>query len=319
MLIDHIEVTFKGGNGGNGRVSFRKTGRGPDGGNGGKGGDLYLLGQSDLTLLNQFSRLSMISAEDGKDGGKNNMTGKAGEDMTIILPIGTSLIDKTTGKEILEIKNVGEKILLAKGGKGGLGNWEFRSPTLTTPKFARKGESGETFNLVLSLRYIADFGLIGLPNAGKSSLLNELTNAKVKTAEYAFTTLSPNLGVFANKVIADIPGLIKGASEGKGLGIGFLKHIEKVSLLLHCVSCDSADPVGDYEVVKKEMEKYNTNLSKKREIILLTKSDLVNKEKAEKLIKMFKEKSKDVIAVSIYDPESLKKLQLSLKKFSKKT
>ncbi len=314
MLIDSVEVIFKGGDGGNGIVSFKKTGRGPDGGNGGKGGDLYLVGQSDLTLLNQFSRLPRLSGQNGEDGGRNNMTGRNGNDIEIFLPIGTSLIDKTTGLELLEIKTVGERILFAKGGKGGDGNWEFRSPTLTTPKFAKNGEKGQTYNLTLSLRYIADFGLIGLPNAGKSSLLNELTNANVKTADYAFTTLSPNLGVFENKVIADIPGLIEGASSGRGLGIGFLKHIEKVSLLLHCIAADTPDPVHDYETVKNEMKNYNPELTLKKEIVLLTKSDLLEKKGIEKLVRNLKKKSKEVLIVSILDPESISALKTYLKK-----
>lgn len=314
MLIDSVEVIFKGGDGGNGIVSFKKTGRGPDGGNGGKGGDLYLVGQSDLTLLNQFSRLPRLSGQNSEDGGRNNMTGRNGNDIEIFLPIGTSLIDKTTGLELLEIKTVGERILFAKGGKGGDGNWEFRSPTLTTPKFAKNGEKGQTYNLTLSLRYIADFGLIGLPNAGKSSLLNELTNANVKTADYAFTTLSPNLGVFENKVIADIPGLIEGASSGRGLGIGFLKHIEKVSLLLHCIAADTPDPVHDYETVKNEMKNYNPELTLKKEIVLLTKSDLLEKKGIEKLVRNLKKKSKEVLIVSILDPESISALKTYLKK-----
>lgn len=299
MLLDKVDVTFSAGNGGNGKVSFKKIGRGPDGGNGGRGGDLYVTASSDLTILYQFKQRDFLSAENGIPGGNNVKSGGKGNDLTVILPVGTELIDRETGRTVLELTEVGQTVKLLKGGDGGKGNWEFRSARNTTPMKAQKGFPGESLNLILNLKLIADYGLIGLPNAGKSSLLNELTNSNAKIGNYAFTTLSPNLGVVNNKVIADIPGLIEGASEGKGLGINFLKHIEKVKVLIHCIDATSDDYDRDYKIIREELKKYNKEMLDKKEIILLTKSDLVDK------IKKFK----NAIPVSVYDIESIKKLK----------
>lgn len=309
MLIDKVEVTFKGGNGGNGKVSFRKNMKGPDGGNAGDGGNLYVVGKSDLTLLNQFSRETEFAAENGQHGESNNRSGRKGESLVISLPVGTDIIDATTGVVIKELNTVDEEVLLCRGGVGGLGNWEFRSSLDPAPKHAERGRKGETKHLILSLKLIADFGLIGLPNAGKSSLLNELTNANAKTANYEFTTLEPNLGVLNHKVFADIPGLIEGASSGRGLGIGFLKHIEKVKILLHCISCESKDPEKDYEVVRGELKKFNPELLKKEEIILVTKTDVVDKEKVESMLNALKGKEKNILPVSINDWDSIEKIK----------
>lgn len=299
MLIDTAEITIRGGHGGPG---MPKKLKGRDGGNGGRGGDVYLVGSSDLTLLNQFSEKFVFIAPNGAIGGKKNMKGKSGDDLEIFLPIGTSVIDRKTKELITEITKVGEKYLICRGGTGGLGTIE-----------PDPGKPGEDKKVRLSLRLIADYGLIGLPNAGKSSLLNELTNAKAKTANYAFTTLSPNLGVFNNKYLADIPGLIEGASTGKGLGTSFLKHIEKVGTLLHCISCESEDVTHDYETVRNEMEKFNPEIIKKQEIIILTKTDTVEPEYIQELIKILSIKSKKVIPISIYDSVSLENLKVMLK------
>ncbi len=299
MLLDKIDVTFKAGDGGNGKVSFKKIGRGPDGGNGGKGGDLYIKASSDLTILYQFSRQDYLTAENGIPGWNNIKSGRKGKDLEIVLPVGTSLINRDTDKEILELTEVGQKIKLLKGGDGGKGNYEFRSSRNTTPMKAQKGFPGESLNLTLNLKLIADYGLIGLPNTGKSSLLNELTNSNAKIGNYAFTTLSPNLGVVNGQVIADIPGLIEGASIGKGLGINFLKHIEKVKVLLHCIDATSSDFGKNYKVVRNELGKYNKELLKKKEIILLCKSDLVRR----------KIKFKNAISVSIHDIDSIEKVK----------
>ena len=284
MFIDEVEITLRAGHGGAGKVSFYPGLKsGPDGGNGGKGGDIYLKVTSDLTALNQFSREKFLRAEGGEPGGSNRKFGKDGKDLEISLPLGTSLIDKTSGEEI-ELNDLNQKVLVCKGGLGGRGNFEFKSSRRTTPMFAQKGLPGEEKHFKVVLKSIADFGLIGLPNAGKSSLLNELTAAKAKIADYPFTTLEPNLGVLGSpstppgrsgrgKILADIPGLIEGASEGKGLGIKFLKHIEKVSLLLHCIEADSDDLVRDYHTVMEELKSFNPALLKKKEIILVTKSD----------------------------------------------
>ena len=314
MLIDTVEVIFKGGRGGKGIVSFGKTARsGPDGGNGGQGGDLYVRAVSDITLLNQFSRKSLFYAGNGMAGKRGKKTGLDGDDLELLLPIGTSIIDKITGETIVELNRVDERKLICAGGKGGLGNWEFRSSVLQAPEISQPGLEGEEKKFILSLRLIADFGLVGLPNAGKSSLLNELTRAKAKVADYPFTTLSPNIGVYEGRLLADIPGLIEGAYAGKGLGIRFLKHIEKVGVILHCISSDSCDLVKDYNTVRSEMEKYNPELIKKTEVILLTKSDLVENKFQKKNIKILKATSKNILPVSIYDWESLEKLKKLIK------
>ncbi|MDP1710008.1 MAG: GTPase ObgE [bacterium] len=313
MLIDRVEVLFKAGKGGAGKSSFRRNQKGPDGGNGGQGGNIFAAASSDITLLNQFSREVEISAEDGVAGGKDRKSGRNGKDKTIYLPVGTSIIEKKTGRLIHELTKVKEVYLLAKGGKGGRGNWEFRSPTDTAPKFAEPGGKGAQKKVILSLKLIADFGLIGLPNAGKSSLLNELTNAKAQTANYEFTTLTPNLGVFEKWVLADIPGLIEGASTGRGLGTTFLKHIEKVSVLLHCISVESNNPLTAYETVRSELTKFSPEMINKKEIILVTKFDLADENKGKDIVSKLKAKSKDVFTISIHDFESIENLKKVLR------
>jgi GTP-binding protein len=309
MLVDEITITVKAGNGGLGAVSFGKGAKsGPDGGNGGDGGDLYFKASSDLTLLEQFHPDQTVSAESGHNGAKDKMFGKKGADLEILVPIGSRVTDLNT-KEVFEFNKTGEKFLLCRGGAAGIGNFELRSSRNTTPEFSTPPTSGQTRKIEINLRFIADYGLIGLPSSGKSSLLNELTNAKAKTAEYHFTTLSPNLGVLPNKkIIADIPGLIEGASRGKGLGIKFLKHIQKVDLLLHCVSSDSISPISDYEVVRKELGKFKKSLLNKKELILLTKSDLVDEKGIKKIKSKLKSLNKEIIPTSIYDEDSLESL-----------
>ena len=310
MLMDTALVTFSGGHGGAGVVSFgAKERSGPDGGNGGEGGNLYVRATSDVTLLNQFNTQTSFTAENGHPGGKYRQSGKDGKDMEILLPRGTSVFDSETGTLLFELKEINERQLLCKGGLGGRGNYEFRSAKRTTPEFAQTGLNGQKLHVKLVLKLIADYGLIGLPNAGKSSLLNELTNAKAKVGDFPFTTLSPNLGMINGKIIADIPGLIEGAAVGKGLGIGFLKHIEKVGVLLHCIEADSKSPLKDYETVRNEIKGYNKIMLDKKEIILLTKSDLVDKKEITKLKKQFAKKASKVLAVSIHDWESLEKLR----------
>lgn len=320
MLIDIARATFRAGKGGNGSTSYRAHRKGQDGGNGGMGGNLYFAAKPDLKLLNQFSRETVFRAGDGQDGGDNRKSGKNGEDLTIYLPVGTSVIEKRTGKVLWDLDKVDEKVLIAKGGKGGLGNWEFRMEQIVPPHPGEKGTKGEVRELILSLKLIADFGLIGLPNAGKSSLLNELTGSHAKTANYPFTTLSPALGIFdglpagrQGKVIADIPGLIEGASSGRGLGIGFLKHIEKVKVLLHCLSCETLDALKDYETVRIELGKFNGELLNKKEILLLTKSDLADEKHIKTSIKKLSKKCSQILTVSINDWESLEKLKNLLK------
>jgi len=295
MLIDTAKITVRGGHGGAG---ISKKPKGPDGGNGGNGGDVYIKGSSNINLLNQFSQKDLFVAGNGFMGARNNKTGKRGSDIEILLPVGTSVYDKKTGELIVEISNVGERILICNGGRGGCGG-------LTS----EKGMRGEEKKLKLSLRLIADFGLIGLPNAGKSSLLNEITNAQAKIANYPFTTLEPNLGVFEGKCLADIPGLIEGASGGKGLGIAFLKHIEKVEILLHCISCETQNALKDYQTVRKELSEYKFELTKKPEIVILTKTDLADPSCVMKLTKGLNKVNKKIIPVSIHNYQSLEKLR----------
>lgn len=302
MFVDGVDVLVEAGHGGAGRVSFGKMRKsGPDGGNGGKGGDIYFKSSSDLTLLNQFTSKTYFKAQDGEMGGRMNRTGKKGKDTEIVIPVGTSIIEKNTGWTIFEFTEKDQLKLICKGGIGGKGNTEFKSSRNTTPMNAQKGLPGEKFEVTLNLKLIADFGLIGLPNAGKSSLLNELTKANAKVGNYSFTTLSPNIGVmpYTGKILADIPGLVEGASNGKGLGIKFLKHIEKVKVLIHCISAESNNFEKDYKTVRNELKSYGSGLDSKKEIILITKSDLINVHK----------KFKSALYVSIYDFESLKKLK----------
>ncbi len=313
MLIDEVEIILKAGHGGPGRVSFNPgKKKGPNGGNGGKGGDVYLTVTSDLRALNQFSKSKEKEAGNGEMGGNYQKSGKDGEDLVIRMPLGSEIRDLKT-EEIFELNDLDKRILICKGGLGGRGNYELRSSIKTTPMYAQKGLAGEEKILKVELKFLANFGLIGLPNAGKSSLLNELTQANVKTAEYPFTTLEPNLGVWEGKVIADIPGLIEGASEGKGLGIKFLKHIEKVGLLIHCIAADSENVERDYQTVTGELESFNTETTTKKEIILLTKSDLVSKEEIQKKTKTLKKFKKDILPVSIHDWDSLQDLEKLLK------
>lgn len=314
MLIDEVQILLRGGHGGTGRVSFNPGKRsGPNGGNGGKGGDIYISVTSDLTALNQFSKSKIREAESGEMGGIYQQSGKDAPDLELKLPIGTEILDLKTEK-VFELTDLNQRFLICKGGLGGRGNYEFRSSRNTTPMYAQKGLNGEERDLKVVLKFLADFGLIGLPNAGKSSLLNELTKANVKTADYPFTTLEPNLGVWGKKIVADIPGLIEGASEGKGLGIKFLKHIEKVGLLLHCISTDSEDVAKDYKTVVNELKSYNPEIIKKKEIILLTKSDLVDKKILDKQIKILKVFKKEIFSVSIHDWDSLEELRKQLGK-----
>ncbi len=312
MFIDELEIILKAGHGGAGRVSFRPAMGGPDGGNGGRGGSIYAVVTPDITGLTRYHGKRQLAAEDGQSGGKNSSSGKNGEDLELVVPIGTTILDLETRKEV-ELTKLDDRILVCRGGLGGKGNEEFKSPTNTTPKYSQKGLPGGQKKVKLIVKLIADFGLIGLPNAGKSSLLNELTAADVKTANYPFTTLEPNLGAFEGRVLADIPGLIEGASQGKGLGINFLKHIEKVKLLIHCISCESSDAVGDYKIVSNELKLFDPKLLDKDEVIVLTKSDLIDAKELKQLVTKLKKFTKTVLPISIYDWESLEKFKQLLR------
>jgi len=321
MLVDEVTIKVRAGNGGDGRVSFlhekfRPKG-GPDGGKGGNGGDVYFESIEDVAALNRFRFKKEFAAENGELGGKDRKTGRNGEDLIIKGPVGCILKDLKT-EESWELGKVGERILIAKGGKGGRGNWSFRSATNQTPQEYEYGVLGQERELFLELRLIADIGLIGLPSVGKSSLLNELTNASAKVAAYNFTTLEPNLGVMDGLILADLPGLIEGASKGKGLGIKFLKHVKRTKVLVHLISAESEDPLKDYQVVRKELGDYDSELLEKPELILVTKSDLVLGENVKRIIMYNLQKTKrNILPVSIYDYDQLQKLRQKLLAISK--
>ena len=306
MIVDDIKITVKAGHGGRGLATFSKVkwALGPTGGNGGTGGNIFIEGVTDLGALRQFRFRKDHEAEDGENGKSGLHDGGNAEDLTLLVPVGTVCHNLTT-REDVEITKIGQRELIAKGGKGGRGNFLFRSATNTSPRQFQEGRPGEYFELRLELKMIADVGLIGLPNAGKSSLLNELTNANSKVANYPFTTLEPNLGTYYDLIIADIPGLIEGASTGKGLGTKFLRHIERTRVLFHLVSADSADPLLDYKTVRNELETYGDLLIKKAEYIFLSKSDAASTDVVSKIKKDFKEMGKEIIPISVIDPESI--------------
>lgn len=307
MLIDDVSITIQAGKGGDGLVHFytdrwRPKG-GPDGGNGGDGGSVYFKAVSDISRLQQFRHEKKFHATDGEKGGPNQCSGKKGDDLYLEIPVG-SVVTYDNGTSV-ELDRVGQTIMAAKGGRGGKGNHHYRSATNQTPKEHQLGTVPPVRQLHIQLKLIADVGLVGLPNAGKTSLLNELTSANARVANYAFTTLEPNLGVTkGGHIIADIPGLIEGASEGKGLGYKFLKHIERTRILVHCLSAESADPVSDYHTIRRELENYSSVLVGKPEIVIITKSDLLDEASLAKLSK----KTKAVLTTSIADDQSLKSL-----------
>ena len=318
MLIDNVTIRVKAGNGGRGAVAFNRNKMmlGPVGGNGGFGGNIYIEGVSDLSALSQFRHVKEIKTDDGGNGRGDFVDGQDGKDITVQVPIGTTITNLDT-KEVYDITKTGEKLLTAKGGYGGKGNYHYRSSTNTRPKQFGPGTPGQGFTIKLELKLIADVGLIGLPNAGKSSLLNELTEAKSKVANYAFTTLEPNLGVYYELVLADIPGLIEGASEGRGLGVKFLQHIERTKVLFHLVSAESDNPAKDYKIVRKELKKYSKLLEKKKEYLFLSKYDVLSDKEWKKKLSVLKKLNKNVLALSIHDIDSLKKVQAILNKIKK--
>lgn len=314
MFTDEVQVEFIGGHGGAGKVSFhRPPVKGPDGGNGGKGADIYLKSSDSVSSLGYFSKHSQIKAGNGEQGGSNRKSGKNALDLIIEIPTSTEVLDLETNEKF-EFPKPDLMVKISQGGLGGRGNFEFRSSRNTTPEYAQPGLPGQRRLTKIQIKLIADIGLIGLPNSGKSSLLNELTAAQVKVGNYPFTTIEPNLGVLQKNskkriIIADIPGIIEGAGEGKGLGVKFLKHIEKVKTLLHCIPSDATDPLGDYHTVRKELALFNPKIIRKKEIILLTKSDLVDETGLEELKNELKKLDRQIIAVSVYNFESIENLK----------
>jgi len=277
---------------------------GPVGGSGGRGGSIYVEGVSDLSALNQFRFKKEIKAKDGQDGRSQFRDGNNAEDIVLLVPVGT-VVHNLKINEDLEITKIGQRILIVRGGRGGRGNFHFRSATNTTPKEFEYGRPGESLEIRLELKLIADVGFVGMPNVGKSTLLNELTNAKSKVANYPFTTLEPNLGAYYDLILADIPGLIEGASKGKGLGIKFLRHIERTKTLFHFVAADSVDPVVDYKTVRGELGTYNKLLLEKPEYVLVSKKDIVSSDIVSEAVKKLKKLNKNVTLISIFDWDSL--------------
>lgn len=315
MFVDTVTLLIKAGNGGNGSASLLHNGLtfkgGPDGGDGGNGGNIYIQGSTNVNDLHEFRFKKKVQAQDGIAGGRQKLFGKNAPHVTILVPLGTSVTD-TKLERTYEITDERRLLLVAKGGKGGRGNTTFKSATNQTPVYAEYGKPGEEKKLLLELRLIAEIGLIGLPNAGKSSLLSVLTNATPKIADYPFTTLEPNIGMLNTHPIADIPGLIEGAAKGKGLGAKFLKHIEKTKILIHCIELTENNAEERYETVRHELENFNQSLIEKPEIILLTKTDQVKEKIVKKYERMFKKKGRQVLTCSIYSQESIESLRREL-------
>ena len=285
-FLDQVKIYVKAGNGGSGSPSFRREKfvefGGPDGGDGGKGGSVILISERNLNTLIDYRYQQHFKAERGKDGSGKNKTGKGGEDLYLKVPLGTQVFEEDNKTLIYDFKSQKEEFLVASGGKGGFGNTRFKSSTNRAPKKFTKGGQGEEFWIWLQLKTIADIGIIGLPNAGKSSLLASMTSANPKIANYKFTTINPNLGVASyddkEVTLADIPGLIEGAHTGTGLGIKFLKHIERCKTLLHLIDITEDDLFISYNQVRKELSKYSKDLVKKKEIVVLNKTDLIDEE-----------------------------------------
>lgn len=286
MLVDESTIDIQAGNGGDGAVSFRREKfidkGGPDGGDGGRGGSVIFVSSTDINTLNDFARLKSFKAPSGQNGMGTKKYGAQGEDLFLKVPVGTLIFDKDTNDLLFDFVKPNLEFVAARGGKGGLGNFHFRSSTNQTPREFEPGERGAKKRLRMELKFIADVGLIGLPNAGKSTLISVISNARPKIANYPFTTLEPNLGVvkFADKtfVVCDIPGLIEGAAEGKGLGDKFLRHVSRTKVLVHLIDSTSEDYASDYKAVRQELEKFDKELLEKKEIIVLSKSELRQKE-----------------------------------------
>ena len=302
-FVDYVKLTVKSGKGGRGSNHLRREKYvpkgGPDGGDGGDGGDIIIIGDSNLWTLQNFRFKKHFKAGNGKDGGGSKKSGLSGKDIIIKVPLGTIVKDTVTDKTLLEINEEKQEQVLLKGGKGGLGNFNFKSSTNQTPRYSQTGLYGQELQITLELKILADVGLVGYPNAGKSTLLSVLSDAKPKIADYEFTTLKPNLGIismtdYRSFVMADIPGIIEGASDGKGLGHYFLRHIERNSILLYIIPVDSKDVKQEFKVLNKELIKYNPELADRDFIIAFSKSDLMDGELLEEFENILKKEFKSI-------------------------
>ena len=315
MFLDKTRIKILSGKGGNGIVAWRREKYvdkgGPAGGNGGKGGDVYLIATEDMSTLMDFQYQSVFKAENGENGYIKTQHGRCGKDLYIKVPVGTVVKDTDSGKIIADLNKDGQIVLAAKGGRGGRGNACFATAQKRAPQFCEPGESGIERNLEFELKLIADVGLLGMPNAGKSTLISAISSAKPKVADYPFTTIVPHLGVVKKQngdgyVVADIPGLIEGASEGIGLGHEFLRHVERCRFLIHLVDITQESPLKNYEIINSELKKHSEELSKTYQVIALNKIDSVDKETREKYLGEFKKISDDVFLISAVTGENIK-------------
>ena len=323
-FLDQVKIFIKAGDGGSGSPSFRREKfiefGGPDGGDGGKGGSIILKSERNLNTLIDFRYQQHFKSERGSDGKGKNQTGRGGENLYLKVPVGTQVFEEDNKTLIFDFKNESEEFVVAVGGRGGFGNTRFKSSTNRAPKKFTKGNKGEEFWIWLQLKTIADIGIIGLPNAGKSSLLAAITSATPKIANYKFTTLNPNLGVtvYDDKEItlADIPGIIEGAHEGIGLGIKFLKHIERCKSLLHLIDITEEDLKKSYTQVRKELKNYSKDMLKKDELVVLNKTDLLEDKEVKKIKNDFLKKHKvNLITLSTFDKKSISKIKSKLIKY----
>lgn len=313
-FIDELTIHMKAGDGGNGVERWKHDKgnefAGPSGGDGGCGGSVFVRGVRNVHILSKYRHQKEFQAERADNGGNESLHGRNGDDLIVDFPLGSIVKNLKTGEEIT-LLDEGKKILALKGGRGGFGNEHFKSSTNRSPKEHVPGMPGQEADFFIELQLVADLGFIGLPNAGKSSLLNTLSRANVKTADYEFTTLEPNLGEMHGFIMADIPGLIEGASEGRGLGYKFLRHVKRTKILVHLVSLENDDPVAIYDTIRKELELYGEDLAIKPEIIVLTKTDMVTSEKIKSSLELMKKRNPaaKIFAISILDDEVMKSFQ----------
>lgn len=316
-FIDKSKIRVVSGRGGNGMVAWRREKYvdkgGPAGGDGGRGGDVYLIADENMSTLMDFKHKSVFKAEGGENGGIKNMHGRCAKDLYIKVPVGTVVKDLKTGNIIADLKTDGQTVMVAKGGRGGRGNARFATAQKRAPQFCEPGEPPIERELFLELKLIADVGLLGMPNAGKSTLISRISSAKPKIADYPFTTLIPNLGVVKKRsgdgyVVADIPGLIEGASEGVGLGHDFLRHVERCRFLVHLIDSTEENPFENYKKINLELEKHSEHLANLYQIVVLNKIDSIDEERREELLSQFKEVSNDIFEISAVTGENLDKL-----------